>query len=321
MVCKKCGYQNSMDAVFCSGCGNRLKFEDQPPVKKSSHIGLILIFVAVFLVVGYLVINKESVTCHSWDHQWVSATCTKPQTCKICNATVGTPKEHSWQDASCTLPQSCSVCGATTGSAAGHVWVEATNTSPKTCVVCRATEGSVITNDATYINEIIALGGRNALVWTRSTDPVNYGFEFTNEDAPECWSYMDIYVGGHTPGVVIDNYGNEYTYGIHVDGADSEEYYFSIDLYGEYTTFAGTVGCPEKSKAISEYVYNQSTAYTKYFEVYGDGVLLYTSPTMRYDYPPQEFSVDVTGVTRLTIVYPATAGPNEIATIYDGRVS
>lgn len=159
------------------------------------------------------------------------------------------------------------------------------------------------------------------MVWTRSTAPVNYGFEFTNEDAPECWSYSDNSVGGHTSGVVIDNWGNVYEYGIHVDGDKSEAYYFSVDLFGEYSTFAGTVACPEKGAAISEYVYKQSTAYTKYFEVYGDGVLLYTSPTIRYDYPPQDFTVDVTGVDRLTIVYPATKGPNEIATIYDGVVS
>ena len=39
---------------------------------------------------------------------------------------------------------------------------------------------------------------------------------------------------------------------------------------------------------------------------------------MRYDRKPQFFEVDVTGVDELTILYPTSKGPNEIATLYDG---
>ena len=61
-------------------------------------------------------------------------------------------------------------------------------------------------------------------------------------------------------------------------------------LEGRYIRFLGTVACPAKNQAIGEYVYNKSTGYTKYIEVYGEfnyeEKLLYTSPVMRYDHAP-----------------------------------
>lgn len=126
---------------------------------------------------------------------------------------------------------------------------------------------------------------------------------------------------GYSIGEVKDNFGNKYDIGLHVDGYSSEVYYYEIQLYGEYTEFSGVCACPERSAAISNYVYNTSTKYTKYFEVYGDGILLYTSPMMRYDYAPQGFKIDVTNVQVLRIQYAATKGPNEIATLYDGKLS
>ena len=255
-------------------------------------------------------------------HQWSGASCTSPDTCSVCGTISGGALGHQWKAATCTEPETCAICNATSGSALGHQWTEATRYNSKTCLTCGATEGSAIVVEPVFINELPIQGGRYGRLWTRSTRPVEVGFEFTNEDAPECWSYFDPGINGHTPGIVRDNMGNEYTYGIHIDGNEKEEYFFGYWLESDtYTTFSGTVACPEKSKAISDYVYNTSTAYTKYFEVYGDGVLLYTSPSMRYDFAPQHFSIDITGVTILKIVYPATVGPNEIATIYDGMLS
>lgn len=143
-----------------------------------------------------------------------------------------------------------------------------------------------------------------------------YGGYHTVADAPDCWS--DWSICGYSAGAVLDNRGNQYDFGIHVDGDKSENYYFEIELDGQYQQFTGICACPEINAAISSYAYNTSTKYIKYFEVYGDGVLLYRSPVMRYDYAPQSFAVDVTDVQVLRILYPATDGPNEIATIYDG---
>lgn len=337
MKCNRCGYQNPQGSAFCSGCGQALTLQPKKPKSVALIVAMVCFALVLLIGIRYLFIhNWTAASCTTaqicticgktngspLEHQWSGASCTSADVCKLCGKTSGTVTGHQWKAATCTSPETCAVCGAIAGTPMGHLWSEATRNSPRTCLTCGATEGSAIVVEPVFINELPIQGGRWGRLWTRSIRPVEEGFEFTNEDAPECWSYPDIGVPGHTPGVVRDNMGNEYTYGIHMDGNEKEEYYFAYCLEPDtYTTFSGTVACPEKSKAISDYAYNASTAYTKYFKVYGDDVLLYTSPTMRYDYAPQHFSIDITGVTILKIVYPATSGPNEIATIYDGMLS
>ena len=92
-------------------------------------------------------------------------------------------------------------------------------------------------------------------------------------------------------------------------------------LDGKYTTFSGYCASPDSGSAVSQYVHNPSTAYTKYFEVYCDGRYVGSSAVMRYDRAAAYFSFDVTGVQVLKIVYPSSKGPNEIASIYDGMLS
>lgn len=249
-------------------------------------------------------------------HEWSEADCANPQTCMYCGEQRGSPLPHQWTDATCTRAQECELCGQTAGAPLDHLWIDVPGESYKYCGLCDTT----IEYDKTvYINELVIDAGMNGMIWTRSDRPVLYGYEYTNEDAPACWTYKDG-LRGHTPGVVRDNYGNVYTYGIHIDGSASQNYYYGFYLGGEYTTFSGTVACPDAGAAISSYVYDSYNSYSKYFEVYGDGRLLFVSPAVRYDYPPQEFSVDISGVQVLIINYPASSGPNEIATIYDGIV-
>ena len=76
-------------------------------------------------------------------HDWKSADCTSPKTCKTCGATEGAAKGHDWKAADCTSPKTCKTCGATEGSTKGHDWKKADCTSPKTCKTCGATEGTV----------------------------------------------------------------------------------------------------------------------------------------------------------------------------------
>lgn len=64
-----------------------------------------------------------------------------------------------------------------------------------------------------------------------------------------------------------------------------------------------------------------SYQYEKYFEIYGDGKLLYASPKMNEDREPDSFSLNVTGIKELKIVYPDNHGPNEVATLFDGMLS
>lgn len=224
---------------------------------------------------------------------------------------------HSWMEATCTSARYCTTCNATEGSALGHIWQEATVSAPKTCSRCGATDGEALKMEPKSLSEFSITGTRGK-VWLRSNGGFS-GSYHSAADAPACWS--DWSKWGYSSGAVKDNKGNQYDFGIHVDGDQRDSYYFEIQLNGQYTTFSGTCGCPEKGAAISSYVYNTSTSYTKYFEVYGDGKLLYTSATMRYDYSPQDFSIDVTGVQVLRIQYPATVGPNEIATLFGGMLS
>lgn len=77
-------------------------------------------------------------------HAWAAATCTEPQTCRICGRTQGEPHGHSWRLADCTHPKTCNYCGVTEGEPLGHDWQEATCTAPKTCKRCGATEGKAL---------------------------------------------------------------------------------------------------------------------------------------------------------------------------------
>ena len=66
---------------------------------------------------------------------------------------------------------------------------------------------------------------------------------------------------------------------------------------------------------------NANDSRSAYFEVYGDGKLLYTSPTMKNDSFPETFDIDISGVKVLKIYYPDSNGNAELATIYDGKLN
>ena len=257
-------------------------------------------------------------------HVWTAATCTQPETCSSCGATSGNALGHTWEDATCTAAKTCKTCAAVDGEPLDHIWKEATYTDPETCSVCSETRGSRLVADPIYLNEL-GVSYHEGKIWTRSQNAPS-GSYHTNSDARSnspnariCWS--NWITPGHTSGTVKDQAGNKYTYGIFIDGSESQDYYMEFNLDGKYTTFSGTCACPDRDSAISSYVYyNASTLYSKYFDVYLDGEYKGSSPSMRADYRPQEFEFDVIGGQTLKIVYPATDGPNEIASIYDGML-
>ena len=107
-----------------------------------------------------------------------------------------------------------------------------------------------------------------------------------------------------------DNTGKTYKriYSVGGWGGDSFAEYL---LNGNYTNFQGVAGV-----AYGE----RDTEYSKFFEVYGDGVLLYTSPTFKASAMPASFNINVTGVKILKIYYPKMDGDNQIASIFDGKL-
>lgn len=90
-----------------------------------------------------------------------------------------------------------------------------------------------------------------------------------------------------------DNYGNEYESALFVSNWGNT--YVTYYLNGNYARLSGICAISEDRK---------SSDGESYFEIFGDGVLLYRSATMTRGETPYSFSVDVTGVSLLTIDYP-----------------
>lgn len=113
-----------------------------------------------------------------------------------------------------------------------------------------------------------------------------------------------------------DNIGNLYHNGLYMGethhgfcyGEGSADYY----IQGKYETFSGTVAVESG---------NEGSNYSAYFEVYGDGNLLYTSPIMTNTSLPENFLIDITGVQILKISYPDSNESADMATIYDGLLT
>ena len=108
---------------------------------------------------------------------------------------------------------------------------------------------------------------------------------------------------------LIDNTNVTYRHSLWIDGWGQKAYWAEYFTNGNYSRFTGVCGCSYDNRSSSE---------SKYFEVYGDGKLLYTSPTMTSSAIPVNFDIDISGVRVVRIWYPATEGNNKIAALYDG---
>lgn len=74
----------------------------------------------------------------------------------------------------------------------------------------------------------------------------------------------------------------------------SEVSRYTYNLAGKYNVVSGTV-------FLSDTIKNRAAQ--SYFEVYGDGKLLYTSPTIKAGVLPKEFEIDVTDVQKMEVVF------------------
>lgn len=103
--------------------------------KKQKHGGIVrwlvgLLIVLLLAAIGWIFLNV---------HVWQEATCTAPETCRICRRQRGEPLPHSF-DGSCLIPGKCTVCGAVQEEAPGHSWVRSDCLTAGTCSVCGAPE-------------------------------------------------------------------------------------------------------------------------------------------------------------------------------------
>ena len=152
--------------------------------------------------------------------------------------------------------------------------------------------------NACYLFELYP-SGQNGTLWFHETPTKFKGITHV-EDFPDAEMMS---------GPVMDSRGNEYLYGLHVDGAGANEFTVAYALRGQYTVFRGTA-----APSVAE----MDTSDTKFFQIYGDGVLLYTSPMLKGNSAPESFELDVTGVQEFVITYPPTVGGNDIAVLFDG---
>lgn len=175
-------------------------------------------------------------------------------------------------------------------------------------------ETTVPVEEFVFLNEL-PIASKVGKVWTRSAAPVPAGYH-TNSDAPGCW--YDTSTPGHTSGPVTDQSGTSYTYGIHIDGGSDKARKYSItyDLGGKYKTFTGYAGCPGMGMVSHTIAPGQE----KYFTIYLDGVQYFPFGSVTMTGGSVFFSYPVEGVQTLVIEYPDTSYPNEIATLFDGKL-
>lgn len=102
---------------------------------------LLILALALVLVFALALTGCEK----DCEHEWKDATCDAPKTCKLCEATEGSPLGHSWKAATCAAPKTCENCGKVEGKTLEHTWSDATCAAPKTCTGCGATDGEKTT--------------------------------------------------------------------------------------------------------------------------------------------------------------------------------
>ena len=189
-----------------------------PPTKRKRRTGFLvgaIAGIAVVLSVAVLFLLKGT-----HEHIWIDATCTAPRTCEECGETEGNSLGHNWAEATCTNPRICNVCQQTEGTALGHLWIEATYETPKTCNVCGTFEGEALVRPWIYINELTYIDNFGK-VWIMCAENPGYT---ADSDITDRNAYTDYRTPGYVTGPVCDYLGNEFTYGLCVDGLDYLEY-------------------------------------------------------------------------------------------------
>lgn len=184
-----------------------------------------------------------------------------------------------------------------------------------------------------YVDHILneAEASFNNKNYSEAVSTIEIGINQIGDDNPdlnntysEYRSYLPTYINDmeyfSTNGCVEldsdlkDNTNKEHRHSFVVNGYWTGEdcWYAEYLLDKRYNTFSGTYGVSYD---------NRSSDNTKYFEIYGDGLLIYTSSTMTSSSLPVDFSIDVTDVKVLKILYPNTSGYSSIATLYDGLLT
>jgi hypothetical protein len=115
----------------------------------------------------------------------------------------------------------------------------------------------------------------------------------------EAGMFGSIYWNENYDTLNTDSEGTEHTHAMYTEVCTrTATQTYLID--GKYAQFTGTVYLPKESREMDE---------DSYFRVYGDGILLYTSPAMREGVRAVPFSIDVTNVSQLMIAADSDGNP------------
>lgn len=144
--CPNCGYVlNEDNPKFCSNCGKAFdndntessreqnkqsemicddykKLEEtmvNSEQRKTKKWILMLVFSIAIIAVTIGILIFTHVICIQ--HDYLPPSCTKPMTCKYCEAEYGNSMGHVWVDATCTEPKHCENCEEIEGNASGHI--------------------------------------------------------------------------------------------------------------------------------------------------------------------------------------------------------
>ena len=157
-----CTTDGKTEGKYCSRCNTTLI--PQETIGKLGHLYSIIKIEPTCTEQGYN-LNTCGRCGHTYmdnhtdalGHNWATATCDAPKTCKTCGATSGEALGHN-EVVDPAVLATCTTTGLTAGShcsrcgkvftpqqtipALGHTWVGATCTTSKTCSVCGTTEGA-----------------------------------------------------------------------------------------------------------------------------------------------------------------------------------
>jgi len=235
-------------------------------------------------------------------HSYSNATCTSPKKC-FCGATEGIALGHNYSKATCTSPKKCTRCFDEVGIALGHSYSSATCTSPKICVRCGTAHGAALGHK--YLNATCT----RPKICERCDSILEdaLGHDFKNESCLRCGKLDRTYLFEdiesfskdrdirYTFDAVKDNTGNTYyghcsIYSVQLVNSSSVEF----ETGKRFSKFSGIAFLPYGSSAS----YDPAKIY-----IYGDGKLLYQSPDLAKGCKPDNFVVDIMGVSFLTIKF------------------
>lgn len=145
--------------------------------------------------------NSYTETISATGHKWITATCTAPKTCTVCDATDGNALGHTpGLAATCTTDQTCTVCGEVLAAKCGHDYTSVVSTP--TCIAKGYTTYTCTCGDSYVGDYVNAKGHSYRGVITTAPDCTAKGVKtFTCSDCKDTYT-EDVTALGHKETII-----------------------------------------------------------------------------------------------------------------------